>query len=372
MLHTLVTGLDRRLVEPTIITLFGDSESAYALDARKRGLSTLRFSLSRGGGPRVLTEFLRLTLALRRGRFDIVHCSGDRGLGAAAARLAGVRNRALTIHDLKADRDFGGQLFARLAFSTLYTHVVAVSESVADYVAAFCGVPRQTIEVIYNGVDEAPLASAPAVDVQEVGLDREAPVAIAVARLVPEKGIDRLLEAFRMVTASVPGAALVIVGDGPQRTALQDMVEAFGLQRQVRIVGHKQGVGPWLKSASVFVMPSRTEGLGIAAVEAMALSLPVVASRAGGLPEVVRHGETGLLVDGQRTPGGGAEVDAELLARAMARLLRDPGEAARLGAAGRRLYETRFSAAEFVRRHHELYARIGNREGCAGTLGTDG
>lgn len=169
---------------------------------------------------------------------------------------------------------------------------------------------------------------------QELGLaDRQ--VIVCVSRLVPRKGQDVLLRALPAVLRSVPDAALLIVGDGPDRKRLEAITDREGLRAAVRFTGPVAwaDLPAYYDAGQVFAMPCRTrrrgldvEGLGIVYLEASATGLPVVAGRSGGAPDAVILGETGQLVDGR---------DVAAVAGSIVSLLRDPAMAAAMGAAGR-------------------------------------
>ena len=164
----------------------------------------------------------------------------------------------------------------------------------------------------------------------------DAPLVLSVSRLVARKGQDALIRAAGRIRATSPGARMLIVGDGPDRTRLSALIERLGLRQQI----HLAGAVPWADlpahyaAADVFAMPCRTrglgldvEGLGLVFLEAAAAGLPVVAGRSGGAPETVQEGRTGTVVDGRDVPA---------LATAVAGLLADPVRAADMGANGRR------------------------------------
>jgi phosphatidyl-myo-inositol dimannoside synthase len=164
----------------------------------------------------------------------------------------------------------------------------------------------------------------------------ERPVVVCVSRLVPRKGQDMLIRALPSIRQRVPGAALVIVGGGPNRSTLHRLAHSFGVAQHVVFTDGVPGdeLPAHHAMADVFAMPCRTrgagldvEGLGIVYLEASATGVPVVAGRSGGAPETVRDGETGVVVDGW---------DVGAIAASVSDLLADPDRAARMGAAGRR------------------------------------
>ena len=180
------------------------------------------------------------------------------------------------------------------------------------------------------------------------------PVVVCVSRLVPRKGQDMLIRAMPAIRQRAPGAALVIVGGGPYRSALHRLAQSFGVGDHVLFTDGVPGdeLPAHHAMADVFAMPCRTrgagldvEGLGIVYLEASATGVPVVAGRSGGAPETVRDGETGVVVDGW---------DVGAIAASVSDLLADPVRAARMGEAGRRWVVENWQWATKAKRLAEL------------------
>lgn len=200
-----------------------------------------------------------------------------------------------------------------------FDRTVACSAATADYLNGRLRLPRQRIAVIRNGWEGTPLP--------HIG-GGERPTVVCVANFRPQKNHDGLLRAFSHVVKALPSARLVLVGDGEGAARIHSLIADLGLGDSVE---HRSGVTdvwPVLSRADVMAMPSLYEPLGISALEGSAAGLPIVASDVGGLPEIVRHGETGVLVEPQ---------DLEGWVRAMTTLLTDSAERRRLGTAGQRL-----------------------------------
>lgn len=200
--------------------------------------------------------------------------------------------------------------------------VLALSEALADAAVALAGIPRPS--VVYNGVDTAFWSP----DIVVSGhLDERPPMVVSVGRLEWVKGHDVLIEAFARLRARVPEARLLIIGDGSERGALEDRAFALGLGAAVEFAGALEPVAvrERLRAADVFVLPSRSEGLSNALLEALGTGLPAVASEVGGVPEVMAGGG-GILVQPE---------DPVVLADTLADLLIDPAKRHVLGTAAR-------------------------------------
>jgi glycosyltransferase involved in cell wall biosynthesis len=299
---------------------------------------------------RDLAGLLELARLLRRERPDILHASSSKAgvLGRLAAALVGIPVRIFTVHGwaFAAHSGFTSMLYrwADRAIRPLTTVTVCVSENerAAGVAAGTCSAEDSV--VIRNAV---PLDGVP-----RTRHDRGIPVLVSVGRLKAPKDFATLLRAL----AALPDLAFkaVIVGEGPDRPALEAEIERLGIGDRVRLLGERRDVPELLGAADVFVLSSKSEGLPVSLLEAMVAGLPVVASRVGGVAELVEEGETGLLV----APGNPDELSA-----ALERVLGDRELRRRLGAAGRERVERHFDLESFQRAHLDLYYRELTREG---------
>ena len=198
------------------------------------------------------------------------------------------------------------------------------------------GVPRQRAVTVHEGIDLGRIAAAsPAKLHEELWLPHGSPIIGNVAALVPHKGQKHLVEAAALVVRQVPDARFIIAGEGELRPSLEHQIKHLGLEKHVLLAGFRPDVLSVHKAFDMFVMSSVTEGLGTSILDAMACGRPVVATTAGGIPEVVRDGETGILVPPR---------DHEAMADAIVKLLKDEPLRRRMGAAGLSLANARFSA----------------------------
>ena len=293
---------------------------------------------------------LRLARLLRRERADLVH---THTLAAAntLARLAGRLARVPVVSHLHIENHFRPTtrfLLAGLdnATARLAAALVAVSE---DTRRAYerQGYPRR-IRVVYNGVDPSP-ADANGLR-EELRIPDDAPLVVEVGRLADVKGQRELLEAV----ADLPSARAVFVGDDLERGGeyareLERHAAELGVSDRVVFAGQRDDAARVLAAADVLALPSWTEGLPLVVLEAMAQGRPVVATPVGGTPELVADGETGLLVPPR---------DPRALADALTRILRDPELRRRMGEAGRRRVEERFSAARMAQEVLAIYDEV--------------
>jgi glycosyltransferase involved in cell wall biosynthesis len=176
--------------------------------------------------------------------------------------------------------------------------------------------------------------------------DREAIVIGGIGRLDPVKGYDALIQVVARLVAEFPNVILALAGSGPDRERLSRIARESGIEPRVRFLGFHADVRPVYQALDVFAMPSLSEALPYAVLEAMASGLPVVGTTVGGVPEMIVPGETGLLVP---------PCDPNALAESLRVLLRDAGLRARMGAAGRERVMRHFHERDMVRRTIELY-----------------
>ena len=280
---------------------------------------------------------LRLARLFRKLRADVVHTHDDRPhiYGSPAARLAGIRRVIHTRHGRGLHLNSRQAILVQLA-ARCTDRFVCVSEDSARAAVAQ-GVPARLVSTLWNGIDVERFAYR--------GPDPDGP-AVTVARISPEKDLETLLRAAASLAADLPAFRLEVAGDGPCLPNLRELVEELGLTRRVTFLGRVNDVAGLLARASVFVLPSLTEGVSLTILEAMARGLPVVATRVGGNPEVVVDGETGLLVPAQ-SPAA--------LAEAMRRVLAEPIFGRALGLAGRKRVEACFNVRSMVQQYEALY-----------------
>ena len=348
-LSQLVLGLNRAEWLPRVYCLGPRGHFADVIEAG--GVAVECFG---GTGvmslPRVL---LRLTLALRRFRPAILQTFLFHAniVGRFAGRLARVPRIVSGIR--VADRR--SHWYGRLDRWTngLVDHNVCVSQGVADFSNLETGLSPRKLSVIPNGVDYERFASAIPADLMMFGIPQGSPVFITVGRLEQQKGIDVLLTAASLVVRDHRDCHFLIVGDGCDRADLEGQAAQLGITISAHFVGERADVPNLLAASTAFVLPSRWEGMSNALLEAMATGLPVVATAVEGSTELVRSGETGLLVPADRS---------EELATAIRNTLEDAGRARDMAEAAQTVAREGYTAESVVRMYSELFRKLARRD----------
>jgi len=301
---------------------------------------------------------LALYQMMRRRRVDLVHTHTSKAgiLGRVAARLAGVPRIVHTPHG-HVFHGYAGAAKTRLfvlleRWAARFTdRIVALTDQEArDHLARGIGRPDQFV-TIPSGVDLEPFdkpAGDPIALRASLGLPPGAVIVGSVGRLEPIKGHRYLVEAVGLLTPRFPDLHLVLAGDGALRAELTAQARAAGIGDRVRCLGWRDDTPAILDALDVFAFPSLNEGMGRALVEAMAAGCPIVASRAGGIPDVLGDGEAGVLVEPGSSPA---------LAAGIERLLGDPGLCARLAETGR-VRAQRYGLRTMLDRLEQLYREL--------------
>lgn len=356
-------GAERRLVNDVtrlrdrfsqlVVHLFRDDALAGGL--RQRQVPTIGLDLRNLTDGRAIT---RLSAVVRRFRPDVIHTQlfGADIYGRIVGRCMGipvVSTAQASVYDNPEafHRSAKRRLLDRWTARFGVRRMVAVSAFVGQSLVRDLGLPPQRIEVIPNSVDPEPFERVDAEAVQhlrrQLEIPTEAPVIVTTGKLLPPKGHALGLAAIRLLRQRVPEVRWLVAGEGPCRLELEERVRQWGLQDHVRLLGVRQDIPELLALGRLFVFPSTSaEGLPMALLEAMAAGRACIGFDAGPVPEVIAHGQSGLVVE-PRSP--------EALASAMQTLLADPERCQAMGQAGRaRVYE-RFHADQAANRLAALY-----------------
>lgn len=266
-------------------------------------------------------------------------------------RIAGRRARVSKIVSgiRVAEKRSRMRLWIDRATSGLVDHHVCVSQSVADFSIKNSRLPPDRVTVIPNGVDVERFSSAAPADLSEFGIPPSARTIISVGRLDPQKAPQVLLEAAQPITAVHSDVHVLFVGDGPLRSVLETEIAGRCLQDRVHFAGWRGDVPELLKASACLALTSAWEGMPNVVLEAMASGLPVVATDVEGCAEVVKSGETGLLV-----PSGSVPAVTE----ALRRVLEQPDEARRMALAAQAVVRDRFTWDRVAAEYDRLYASL--------------
>ncbi len=310
-----------------------------------------------------LSAAWRLSRVVKRLAPDVIHAHDPHGvamaslalsLGASSTKRDG-RAPAL-VASRRVDFHLKGNSFSRWKYRQVDCFIAA-SEAIRTMLVAD-GVDADRTVTVHEGIDIEHVAAAQPVNVHEAfWLPHHAPVVGNVAALVPHKGQRHLVEAAHLVVREVPDARFIILGEGELREPLERQVREYKLEKHVLLPGFRTDVLGCIKGFDLFAMSSVTEGLGTSLLDAMACSRAIVATRTGGIPEIVEDGVNGVLVPPR---------DHAAMAKAIVGLLRNAEERGRMGEAGLARVQARFTVERMVAETASVYERVAGTGHAAG------
>ncbi|MBI3603185.1 MAG: glycosyltransferase [Nitrospirae bacterium] len=343
----LASRLDRRRFQVVVCVLKGDD--CIARELRDSGARVITLGGMGKSDVRVLVRFLHV---VRAEMPDVIHAFlfWANLVSRVVGKLLRVPVLISAYHDLELNRAWHHLLADRLTVQWAHA-ITCCSAVVGRTVGSQVGGGSEKCVTIPFGVDVGRFSNRSSLGKQDLGLDESLPVVGTVCRLVePKKGLTALLHAVaQLQEGKAVKCQLLVVGEGPAHRQLRDLAVRLGIARLVVFAGVRRDIEKILPLMDVFVLPSLYEGLGIAILEAMAASRPVIATDVGGIPEIVVHGTTGLLVP----PG-----DPSALAAAIQELFEHPDRAASFGLQGRRRAEEEFAISRMVEKHQTLYEAL--------------
>jgi len=300
-----------------------------------------------------LSAAWRLGRVVKKLRPDVVHAHDPHGIAMAALALsfAGGAPAPVLVASRRVDFHLKGNSLSRWKYRQVDCFVAA-SEAIRQMLVAD-GIPSARTVTVHEGIDVEHAAAAERVNLHEaLWLPHHAPVVGNVAALVPHKGQRYLVEAAHLVVQEVPDARFVILGEGELREHLQRQVHEHRLEKHVLLPGFRTDILGCIKGFDLFVMSSVTEGLGTSLLDAMACGKAIVATSAGGIPEVVEDGVTGTIVPPR---------DAHAMAAAIIALLSDDGRRRAMADAGLARVRSRFTVERMVAATASVYERAAGR-----------
>jgi glycosyltransferase involved in cell wall biosynthesis len=297
-----------------------------------------------------LSAAWRLSRAIKQLRPDVVHAHDPHAVAMAALALSMSTQpkRAPLVASRRVDFRLKRNALSRWKYDQVDLFVCA-SDAIRRMLAED-GVRQERTVTVHEGIDLDRVAAAPPASLrEELWLPHGSPIVGNIGALVPHKGQRHLIDAAALVLREVPDARFVIAGEGELRGSLEQQIKHLNLEKHVFLLGFRTDVLSLLKAFDIFAMSSVTEGLGTSLLDAMACAKPIVATTAGGIPEVVQDGRTGLLV---------APRDHDAMARAILTLLKDEPLRRRMGDAGLALVNAKFSADRMVEETLRVYERV--------------
>lgn len=356
----LIENLDKDRFDVTLIAgVETGSEGSYWNEVEERKIHSIKVAeLVRNLSPLIdCIAFYKLRRLFRQGRYDLVHMHTSKAgvLGVLAARSAGIPAVIYSSHghifDPKAQisgisKKILKPLFwvRRLVYEKSDA-VIALTEQDRNEQVKLGLAQADKFRVISNGIDLNRFRSEPSERCNKDSF----PVLVTVCRLSSEKGLTYLLEAASKLRRDFPKMRLDIVGDGPEKERLMAVSGRLDLHEVVRFVGKKKNVELYLKEADIFVLPSLYEAMGIAIAEAMAMGLPVVATRVGGVPDLIENGVNGFLVSPQ---------DSDAIADTILRIANDPPLAGKMRQENIKKAHEKFGLQIMIRETLRLYQDI--------------
>ncbi|HLG29158.1 MAG TPA: glycosyltransferase, partial [Candidatus Brocadiales bacterium] len=333
---------------------FGEPEGEFIEETKRLGIET-RIITTKKKCHFILSELIRnlfdLCRLLRKENIKLLHTHGYKAdiIGLMASKILNIPIVS-TAHGWTACSK-NVKLYESLDRFVLrfFDKVIAVSDSVKERLLK-SHISPQKIEKIYNAIElkvHTPNSELPTPNSElHIG---------AIGRLSIEKGLNYFLEAGKEVISRYPQTRLLIVGDGPERQNLEIMAERLAIKDKVIFCGFQKDIGKIYSILDVVVLSSVTEGLPLTLLEALAHEKPVVATKVGGVPELIKDGETGILVNPK---------DSLKLANGILKILDNPEEAKDLAIRGRKLVEEKFNIKSMDERLEKLYYEVLLARGC--------
>lgn len=363
MLYELVTRIDQTKFSPLVCGL--KSWGYYAEKIKEKGIKVITLNLEQGFWlTKNFQAIFTLVKIIREERVNLVHTFLFRAnfLGRIAASLAGVAKVISSIRVMEEEKKY--HLFLERITSFLSDKFIVNSQALKNFIIEKMKTPAKKIEIIYNGID---FSNLPKVEnknkCQELGYREEDILIGTVGRLHKQKGIEFFIKAIKIITqAPSPctkkwgGASpitqslkFLIIGDGPERKNLQSEICDLQLENKVQLFGWRTDVLEIISILDIFVLPSLWEGTPNVILEALAYGKPVVATKVGGVPEIIEDGKNGLLVE---------PANAKKLAEAIIWMLENPEKAKEMGEKGKKKVENFFPIDKMVKETERIYDKL--------------
>lgn len=322
----------------------------------KEGIKVIRLNVKSKHDPKHLPQ---LKAIIEQENIDLLHAHVWNPASCRFAFFAGSQTKTpiiTTEHD-PFKLSWLKDLFKKHTLNKT-NKVITVSENNAKIIRSLYPKHANKIQVIHNGIDttwwHSQLLRFTNEDLKEIKTKKffakeDTLIIISVAELHERKGLEYLIKAMPKISEKFPNTKLVLVGEGPNRKNLESIVEKLEIKNLVTFLGKQKDIPTLLKSSNIFVLPSKREAFGLVNLEAMLTPLPIVATKIGGIPEIIKDGDTGILVEAE---------DSEALADAIKSLIEDSETRNKMANAGQKRALEHFDAKKMAEAYEKEYLKI--------------
>jgi len=330
-------GLDRKKFEVSVWCIARGGEIADEL--KEKGIKVKILGILSYHNP---IKILKLAYLLKKEKPRLIHSHGYFAsvIGRIAAKIARTPGIVYHIHTTFYEKIVKRNIIIERLLIRITDKIIFISQAAKNSFLPHLKFNENKASIIYNGVRDTHVRA----NLEEFNFK-----VATVASLTEHKGHRYLLEAARIVLDRIPQGRFFIIGEGPLAEELKQQVSDLGIESSVKFLGQRKDIYKILSGMNLFVLPSLREGLGIAAIEAMAVGLPVVVTNVGGLPEVVRDGLSGLIVP---------PAEPALLAEKIIAIFKHPDKLMAMGRESRRLFEEKYKAESMAEKLEKLYMEI--------------
>lgn len=345
----LVNKINPEIFIPSVCCLSGLGPSLILIEKD----SVKIFNMEKGEAHEVFL-FLRLAKLFKKEKIDILHTNGWATLfdGVLGAKVGGIPVIVHSEHG-KDPEDFvqiqQRRVWTRRLITPFLDKMITVSDDIKKQFVNITGLKTEQITCIHNGIEFQDMEINYKEKRREIGVKDHEILIGSVGRLESVKNYDMFIRAAEIVLKEYPLVKFIIIGDGSLRQKLHSLITEIGINKSVFLLGERNDVNELLKIMDIFVLPSISEGLSLALLEAMANKLPIVATNVGGNPEVVIDGKTGILV-----PSG----DIFSLVMAITELIKDENKRKNMGEDGFVMVKKEFAVEKMIANHEELYLSL--------------
>lgn len=347
--------LDKTLFTPILACSSNPSLNRWCENFEKENIKVIRITATNKHNPK---HYFELKKIIKNEKIDLIHGHIWNPASCRYAFLAASSTKTpmiTTEHD-PFKISFIKDLFKKSTLKKVKA-IITVSENNKKILQKLYPKYKNKIQVIHNGIDttwwHSQLLRITEQDIKDVKEElfqakENTFILITVAELHERKGLKYLIEAMPKIITKYPNVKCVIIGEGPERNALTKLIKSLNIENHVILLGKQKEIPKLLKCSNIFVLPSRREAFGMVLLEAMVTGLPVVATKVGGIPEIIENGENGLLVE----PENPAK-----LSKAIIDLIPHPNKLEKFSKTGYTTVSEKFTAKKMAEQYEKIYAK---------------